>query len=156
MLFRSPPHFPEPAFRSKKVGGWTDADFARECATTATFDISDAWCGAGPYVLTFEYRGGLHGVRIMKLDCIAVAPDGTETVLDETASAAEGNKPAGDTNSAGMVNVYEPWREVRFQFPKIPRHATPRIRVRIELLEQAPPEQRLSKGDILLRRGLSK
>jgi len=147
---------PEPAFRSKKVGGWTDADFARECATTATFDISDAWCGAGPYVLTFEYRGGLHGVRIMKLDCIAVAPDGTETVLDETASAAEGNKPAGDTNSAGMVNVYEPWREVRFQFPKIPRHATPRIRVRIELLEQAPPEQRLSKGDILLRRGLSK
>ena len=147
---------PEPAFRSKKVGGWSDADFARECATTATLDISDAWYGAGPYVLTFEYHGGLHGIRIMKLDCIAVAADGTETVLDETESAAEGNKPAGDTNSAGMVNVYEPWREVRFQFPKIPRHATPRIRVRIELLEQAPPEQRLSKGDILLRRGLSK
>ena len=147
---------PEPAFRSKKVGGWTDADFARECAATATLDIFDAWYGAGPYDLTFEYHGGLHGVRIMKLDCIAVAPDGTETVLDETASATEGNKPAGDTNSAGMVNVYEPWREVRFQFPKIPRHAAPRIRVRIELLEQAPPEKRLSKGDILLRRGLSR
>jgi len=44
---------------------------------------------------------------------------------------------------------------VRFQFPKIPPHAAPRIRVRIELLEQAPPEQRLSKGDILVRRGLS-
>ena len=145
---------PQPAFRSKNVGGWTDADFVNECAATATLDLADAWYGAGPYVLTFEYHGGLHGIRIMKLDCIAVAPDGTEIVLDETAGAAEGNKPAGDTNTGGMVNVYEPWREVRFQFPKVPLHAAPRIRVRIELLEQAPPEQRISNGDILLRRGL--
>ena len=146
---------PGPAFRSKKVGSWTDADFANECAATVTLDPADAWYGAGPYVLTFEYHGGLHGIRIMKLDCIAIAPDGTETVLDETSGADAGNKPAGDTNTGGMVNVYEPWREVRFQFPKIPPHAAPRIRMRIELLEQAPPEQRLSKGDILLRRGLS-
>ncbi len=145
---------PDPAFRSKKIGGWSDADFANECAATLTLDLADAWCGAGPYVLTLEYHGGMHGIRIVKLDCIAVAPDGAETVLDETAGDTEGNKPAGDTNTGGIVNVYEPWREIRLQFPKIPMHAAPRIRMRIELLEQAPPEQRLSKGDILLRRGL--
>lgn len=146
---------PVPEFRSKKIGGWRDADFAAECSATVTLEPADAWCGPGPYVLTFEYRGGLHGVQIAQLDCIAIAPDGTETVLDQKASGAARGKPAGDTNSSGMVNVYEPWREVRFQFPKLPEHAAPRVRVRIALLEQAPPEQRLSNGDILLRRGLA-
>jgi hypothetical protein len=35
-----------------------------------------------------------------------------------------------------------------------PAAADVRIRVCIELLEQASPEQRLSRGDILLRQGL--
>lgn len=145
---------PEPAFRSKHVGAWSDADFANGCATTLTLDVADAWYGPGPYVLTFEYHGGLHGIGIKKLECIALSPDGAETALDETAGGAEGNKPAGDTNASGMVNINEPWREVRFTFPKIPPNAAPRIRVRIELLEEAPPEQRISNGEILLRKGL--
>ena len=61
---------------------------------------------------------------------------------------------SGFPSAAGIVNVYEPWREVRFLFPQIPLHGAPRIRVHIELLDKPPPDQRLSKGDILLRRGL--
>ena len=145
---------PTPEFRSVRVGEWTDANFADGNATTLTLELADAWHGPGPYVLTLEYHGGLHGVRITELDCIAVAPDGSETLLDQTAAGAGGSKAAGDTNAGGMVNVYEPWREVRFHFPGLPPHAAPRVRIGLELLEQAPPEQRLSNGAVLLRRGL--
>lgn len=152
---------PDPSFRSKKIGAWTDADFAAggfaaECTATLVLDLADTWYGPGPYVMTLEYHGGLHGVRIVKFDCVAVAPDGTETLLDQRdAGGAQGNRPAGETNTGGEVNVNEPWREVRFQFPKIPPHAAPRLRLGLQLLEQVPPEQRVSKGDILLRRGLN-
>ncbi|MCX5757039.1 MAG: hypothetical protein NTU83_00730 [Candidatus Hydrogenedentes bacterium] len=145
---------PMPAFRSKAIGAWADADFANGCSANVTLDPADAWYGPGAYVLTFEYHGGMHGIRIAALDCMAVAPDGTEMVLNENTGAAEGNKPAGDTNSGGIVNRFEPWREVRFHFPAIPAHAVPRLRAHIVLLEEPPPEQRLSKGVVSLRKGL--
>jgi len=144
---------PAPGFRSKEIGGWHDADFAAGSSAVLTLDVANAWQGPGPYVLTFEYHGGLHGVRIAKLDCLAVAPDGSEALLTVAEGTAQGDPPAGETNAGGMVNVYEPWREIRFPFPSLPQHAAPRIRVLVELLEEAPPEQRLSNGAIFLRRG---
>ncbi|HOD51600.1 MAG TPA: hypothetical protein PKJ78_16295 [Candidatus Hydrogenedentes bacterium] len=145
---------PAPEFRSKNVGEWSTVNFADGSAAVLTFDLAETWYGPGPYVLTFEYHGGLHGIRITRLECVAVAPDGSETPLTEAAGAAQGNIPAGETNAGGMVNIYEPWREVRFHLPALPSHAAPRVRVGVELLEDAPPEQRVSNGAVLLRRDL--
>ena len=132
---------PTPEFRPKEIGAWSSRDFEGGPACRVALDLSGAWTGPGPYVLTFEYTDGAYGVTVGDLRFVGVAPDGTETAL-------------GDVTVRNIVNRYERWREVRITFPEMAFDQRPRIYADLRLPEHADEKRRISNGRVVARRGL--
>ena len=135
---------PTPEYRPRQVGSWRTEDFGADEVCSVALDLSDAWVGPGPYVITFDYVDGMSGVTIEHMALSASSPSsdgGEEHVLDEVA-----------VNS--MVNRHERWREVRLTFPEVSPGDRPVIRVGLKFLEKTAADRRISNGTVTARRGL--
>ncbi|MSS70371.1 MAG: hypothetical protein EXS64_02675 [Candidatus Latescibacteria bacterium] len=132
---------PTPEFRPKEIGGWSSRDFEAGPACRVSLDLSRAWTGPGPYVLTFEYTDGAYGVTIRDLTLVGVAPGGGETEL-------------GVVGVRNDVNRWEKWREVRVDFPEMAYDYRARLYADLRLPEHADEKRRISNGRVVARRGL--
>jgi hypothetical protein len=134
---------PMPAYHPREIGSWSPDDFADGPDCVLSLDMHEAWAGAGPYVLYFMYdhRGGTYGVRIRDIVLAGVQPDGTETELKKVSFNRD-------------VHLWHQWEEVRFDFPQIAPHSTPRFRVILQIQRDASEAARKSYGTVRLRKGL--
>ena len=134
---------PMPEYHLKKVGSWSPEEFADGTERVLSLDVSAAWCGPGPYVLSFEsdYRRDLCGIRINDLTLVSRNPDGTETELETIRCNRD-------------LYPWQRWEEARFGFPPIARHSAPLIYVRVEVRNDAPEPERKTYGTVRLRKGI--
>ena len=132
---------PAPEFRPVPVGSWSSEDFEAGPSCRLSFDLSGAWYGPGPYVVTFQYRDGAYGATVVALTLVRLSPDGQRTELERI-------------EVGNGVNRFEKWREIRIRFPKIERGDTPYMEAELKLPDHADPGRRISSGDVVVRRGL--
>ncbi len=141
---------PRPAYRDRRIGGWTENDFTVTDATLR-FDITNMLAGPGPYRVLFRYLGGGYGADIISVSFWQDDGMGQSEVFHIVPKAYG----YGDNQPPPHIGRYEAWNDVRLDLPSV----TPATRYFVEahlggmpVPGSVPAERRTSSGDICLRR----
>ena len=144
---------PRPAYRDRRIGGWTAANFvAGDFPTfdaTLRFDVTDFLDGPGPYRVMFRFLGGAYGLDILAVSFQEMDESGER----EVARIEPKSYGYGDSPPPPHIGRYEAWNDVLLELPAIRPSARYFVQADVRgIPADAPPDRRTSDGEVTLRR----
>jgi hypothetical protein len=144
---------PRPAYRDRPIGGWSAADFT-EFETTLRYDVTDLLTGPGPYRVLFRFTGGAYGLDIIAVAIMAVSFQEADAVGEREVARIEPKSYGyGDSPPPPHIGRYEAWNDVRLDLAEVKPGVRYLVQARVAgIPADAPPERRMSNGEVYLRR----